>query len=449
LIENYHGQTLLCRTTYENKEITGRISFDPNSITIRLVGFEDFLYVRDNEEVHLQLENNRFCTVTPFWTSSGTHSTATYRSHYLDIEARQVITGFRAWTHNDRVKDIHFGFSDTNRIFEAPDIRKKISACAIGEDPDTKIISASIGGVKITVSYGLSRSWSDDRYLSSEPYGHIEFEEERAIGEVGEFLGMLHTFLSFSTGLAVRTKNYSLNAHENREVPMMGGGSVPERFYLTWPSKSLDQDKHHKYRRPTSVLRCFNENDRKSTEECLIFWMKNWKKWKPAFHGLHLATMEGSKFETNRIINACKWLDSTPGAQQEKVNDETELGKISNAAIKMAESLGLDIKDRLLGVISCLRTESRNSLLQRLIEKAVKDPDSRKNILKDIQKAYGIRGSFAHSKFYYTSDNDFGDYIRCTQAVEALAFLLLYRELPLPSDHFWGHEANFMSYFSY
>lgn len=59
-----------------------------------------------------------------------------------------------------------------------------------------------------------------------------------------------------------------------------------------------------------------------------------------------------------------------------------------------------------------------------------------------IHRAFCIRGSFAHSNFVHTSDNEFEDYVRCTQAVEALAFLLLYRRLPLPADRHWGHGPN-------
>lgn len=448
----YFGKTLLCRTNYRDNQIHGRISFTREAIGVKLVGFENFVHFRDGESIPLYLEDNQYCTVASFSTSPGSLNSGNGTCHFLKFSAKRAIIGFRPWNDDDRVAEFYFGLSDTNRLLEAPDIIRKIRSSKIGDQPDNKIISASAGGATVTICYSYSMDWHDDNYSASEPYGHVIFNEPKSLRELSQFVAILRTFLTMAAGIAVRTIDYRIVPHDNQEQLLLDGGTAPASFQLIWPSGNVEEDKGSDWTRPTSVLRCFDEVGRKSTSDCLKFWMENWDTWSPAFSGLYLATRQGNNFDTNRIINACKWLESTPGAQQIKLGNEQDLKKISDAAIEKAQELGLDISGRISGAIQRLGTESRNNLFQRLIDQAVREDknDLKERLCKDLHTAFRIRGVFAHSRFDHTSDDDFGDYVRCTQAVETLAFLLLYRSLPLPEDHFWGHGPNkFTDYLYY
>lgn len=440
----YFGKTLLCRAAFEGKGIPGRISFSPERVAVKLVGFEDFVYFNDGDSVLLKLEDNQYCTTKPLFTSMGTASSAHNICHYLDFDARQVVMGFRPWLETDRIKEFHFSLSDTNGLLEAPDIRRAIATSKIGDQPDTRIIEASSGGVTITVSYSYSLDWRDDNYSVSAPHGCVKFESPQTIDEVSAFVAVLHTFFTMAAAVEVRTGDYWIVPHNEHEQPLLGGGTAPAAFQLIWPSGKVEQLDEDKFHRPTSVLRCLDSDDRKATSDCLAFWIENWVEWKPAFSGLLLATREGNIFDAHRVINACKWLETTPGAEQLRLDNRTELQQVANAAIEKANELGLDLSERISGAISQLGTESRSQLLKRLVDRAIKKDDQclKKGFLRDLHTAFAIRGSFAHRKFDHTSDDEFGDYVRCTKAVEALAFLLLYQGLPLPEEHFWGHGPN-------
>ena len=355
-----------------------------------------------------------------------------------------MILGFRPWEEDDRIKEFHFKLSNTNGLLEAPDIRRKITTSKLGELPDATIIEARSGDATVTISYSYSLDWRDDNYSVSDAHGCVKFARPQSMEEVSKFVAVLRTFFTMAAGIEVRIGDYWIVPDKYQEQPLLGGGTAPALFQLIWPTGQTEVAEENRGHQPTSVLRCFEEVGRISTSNCLTFWMENWATWSPAFSGLLLATREGNTFDTNRILNACKWLESTPDAKQLKLKNKHELQKISEAAIEKARDLGLDLSDRIRGAINQLRTESRNELFKRLIDLTVKkdDPLLKERFLKDIHKAFSIRGSFAHSKFDHTSDNEFGDYVRCTQAVEALAFLLLYRRLPLPDDHHWGHGPN-------
>lgn len=442
--KSYSGKTLLCRADFEGKGIPGRISFSPEKVAVKLVGFEDFVHLKDGESVALRLEDNQYCTAKPFVTSLGSSSSVLNICHYLEFDARQVVLGFRPWVETDRIKEFYFNLSDTNGLLEAPDIRRAIAASKIGDQPDTRIIEASSGGATVSVSYSYSLDWRDDNYSVSAPHGCVQFEEPKTIDEVSKFVAVLRTFFTMGAAVEVRTGDYWIVPQNDHEQPLLGGGTAPAVFQLIWPSRKAEQVDEDKVHRPTSVLRCFDKDDRKATSDCLAFWIENWEAWSPAFSGLFLATREGNTFDTNRIVNACKWLEATPGAEQLKLDNRNELKQIENAAIEKAHELGLDISHRISGAIRQLGTESRNQLFERLVDCAVKkdDPCLKKLFLCDLHGAFAIRGSFAHRKFDHTDDDEFGDYVRSTKAVEALAFLLLYRSLPLPDGHHWGHGPN-------
>lgn len=444
LDRSYYGKTLLCRADLEGKGIPGRISFSPEKVNAKLVGFDEFVCIQDGENIHLRLEDNKYCTATPFITSPGTASSALNICHYLEFDARQVILGFRPWVDDDRVKEFHFSLSDANRLLEAPDIRRTIAASKTGDQPDTRIIETSAGGATVTISYSYSLDWRDDTYSVSAPHGCVKFEDPKTMDEVGEFVAVLRTFFTMAAAVEVRTGDYWIVPHNEHEQPLMGGGTAPASFQLIWPSGKAEQVDEDEVHRPTSVLRCFDKDDRKVTSDCLMFWMESWAEWKPAFSGLLLATREGNTFDTNRVINACKWLETTPGAEQLKLYKKSDIKQIATAAIEKARELGLDLSDRLPNAMSQLRKESRHQCFSRLVDLAVKrdDPKLKERFLGDLHRAFGIRGSFAHRTFDHASDDEFGDYVRCTKAVEALAFMLLYRKLPLPVDHHWGHGPN-------
>ena len=50
-------------------------------------------------------------------------------------------------------------------------------------------------------------------------------------------------------------------------------------------------------------------------------------------------------------------------------------------------------------------------------------------------KAFDIRGSFAHDTFSIESSKKLSEYVQGVKATEALAFLLLLKELPIPENY--------------
>ena len=447
----YNGKTLLCRTDYNGQTVTGRISMSTEAVDVKIVGFEDFVRFESNRAIPLQLEDNQFCTVLPATTSLGSSASANLVTYFADVDVRQAIVGFRPWGAGDLIQEFQFKLSDTNGLFIAPDIQKAIVAADVNDPPDSKIVEVTTDGITIKISFSYTFGWSDQNFQVSDVAGTVVFDEGKTTEQINELIGTLGTFFTAAAGIEVWLSDYWIKPSVDNEQPLMGGGSAPAHFQLIWPTGRVGRPVDYGGLKPTGLLRCWCDSDRKTTTDCLRFWVENWKTWESAFIGMLVAIREGNTFGPNRIVNACKWFESTPGVEQLKVTRKEELKAISAAAISKAHDLGLDIDGRISGAIERLRTESRKQLFERLIkaEKIKDDEALRTRFLEDLLEAYRVRGDFAHAKFYHKSDDDFGQYVRVTRAVEALAFLLLFRQLPLPDDHPWPHGPNsFTDYFT-
>lgn len=447
-IKEYLGKTLLCRVNLDGIFVSGKISFSEQGIRVKLADFEKFIYLDTEKPIKLQLEDGQYCTAKAFLISSGQQGGAAGGTSFFEFGVTQAIVGFRPWSDDDLIAEAYFDLSDTNSLFEAPDIKKEIERSKTDLAPKGTVIEASSGGVTVSISYRLNLAWWSERYRADGLFVCVKFSQPKSTREFSEFLALLHTFLTMAAGIEVRTSNYAVIPSKDHEAPLIGGGTFPDYFSLAWSKFAAPVEITEKLR-PTSVLRCFSPEDRVTTEKCLKFWIRNWSEWKLAFSGLFLATCAGNSFDGDRILNACKWLDSTPGAKAKNLNIDEKLDEVVRVAKTRAAELGLDMGKRIEGAIKQLRTISRNQLLKDLVNVALPDANDtmKKSFLTDVHKAYQIRGKFAHSKFEHENVDEFGDYVRCTRAVEALAFLLLYRSLPLPSDHFWGHGPdNFIEY---
>lgn len=429
---------------FKGIESAGRIFFSPEHINLNIVGFEKFIHYQNRERIVLQLEDSEYCTIEPMSCSSGHSSNGSSVCNFVTCDVRQAIVGFRPWDDCDRIKEFNFRLSDTNRLFEAPDLKQSILEAEFEEPPDAKIVEASASDKSVTITFGYLLTWQDGRFGISDISGRVQFRDAVRIEDLSDFVALITTFLTMASGVAVRIGNFSIVPDKNDEQTLVNGGTFPAAFKLIWPSGTLAQIDSSSQIRPSSVLRCFDEAERKSTCDCLVFFIDHWKTWRPALLGLCLARQAGNSFDRNRILNACKWLESIPGAEQLDLEIEHSLDEIARAAEEKASELGLDLGERIKGAIKRLGTESRNEFLSRLIDQAVTEDNTtlKQRFLRDLHKAFRIRGNFAHRKFDHAGQEDFEDYVRCTFAVEALAFLLLFRSLPLPDDHHWGHGPN-------
>ena len=185
-----------------------------------------------------------------------------------------------------------------------------------------------------------------------------------------------------------------------------------------------------------SLFRSWGSKDRKVFSDSLAAWVERWEDWRgPAAASIY-ALSEENNFDGHRLINACKWIETTPGGQQVKVHERRLIRKIVDTAEQAAKELGIDFGRRLENAIFQLRSESRQALIERLVGEVAQSISVTQvdEWVKDIVAAFGLRGSFAHAKFYHEDDEEFGKYVRATKAVECLGFLLMIKDLPLPKD---------------
>ncbi len=406
---------------------------------MKLVNFEEFFWVQENSPIVLELEDYSYCTVMPIHLTNGTISAEAGRIHYCEFDALQVIVGDRPYENEDRIKELHFRLSDTNSILLAPDIMNQIAQSTISDDVNFTIFETNLDDALICISYGATISLPIQTHTVGEPHGCIKFNNSKTIEEIHGFLETLHTFFTMAAGIPVLTLNHSITLDQNGHEPATGVETIPEHFQLIWPRKIPLEQKIGTLK-PAGILRCWENEDRDLMSNCLKKWFELQKDWAKAFQGLFMATYEFSNFDHNRIVNACKWLEATPRfkkLENEKI-DKNKLKAIRCAAIQKAKEL--DINDQsiklLESAINNVKTKTQKERLESLVGATnITDEQRQERLVKDVKEAFYIRGSFAHDTFSFKSSEDFSKYVQCVQATEALAFLLLLNELPIPENY--------------
>jgi len=429
-------RTLVCQASLASQKYYGRLHLSKTSVSARLVGFDEMILIDTSKEVHLRTEDGKSCTIEPFRASTGRLITASSSIIHLDIDANQAIIGFRRWSESDRVRELHFRIENSGKFFIAPDIQSRLSLANVQDPYDSTIICVHACGIRISVFQKFYLDFQSGLNKHDGFSGKIEFDCPVLVSELTNSIGMLRTFFAAATNRIVDLTDFWIVAAEDSAEPTLQGASAPSAFELIWPTGTVERSSNAKFETHWCILNCSTENAREITQDSLKFWIENWSVWKHAFGGLISAVDAQGNYDPVRIINSCKWLESTPSAKLVKLNIKDQLAEIAASAVRKSIELGLTLDTRLSGAISQLNIESRDFWFARLIDAAAPTMTlAKKNKFRaDLHLAYRMRGALAHQKFEFSDNEEFGEFVRAVSSVEALAFLLLYRALPLPSE---------------
>ena len=431
---DFFDKILMCQTKLDGRSVAGKFLLSEEGIKVKLVDFEGSLHLPEKSSLILELEDCRYATLLAKTHGLGSSWSETLSNSYNTITAYIAVVGFRPWLETDRIKSLNFTFSDSNEMLFAPDIRQKISQHR-NRFPDSKIFEFSIDGLTITTGYYISKEILNDVFVTKGFYCNINFEDGKDISDIGEALFKAQTFFSFVAGGTIEFEDYTIET-VHRDTGKLPTGSDLQRnhFDLVWPSRLNNSSKSEYSIR--SYLCCWDKENREIFENCFSKWIASWPKWSKAINGLFISLGRQNNYDGDRLLNACKWLESTPGADQNKVKLSGDLNELIKYATEKANNLSTTEASRVKNALKNLSTESRNSLLDRLLERAnrLTKIQNVEPMKKDIHAAFATRGKFAHSKFHFNHQDDFQKSVQQIQAVEALAFMLLIAELPLPLD---------------
>jgi hypothetical protein len=150
---------------------------------------------------------------------------------------------------------------------------------------------------------------------------------------------------------------------------------------------------------------------------------------------------------SERLINACRWLEEIPDAKPQYVLSNEHIDAISAAASSKAHELGHDpmIGERIAGAIKRVRAESSEQQFSRLvamIERTFGNGILPENAVSHLKRAISFRGRSAHGHFNPESDAEYRSFSKSTRAMEALCYLLTALGLPISEEGIKRFKSN-------
>lgn len=437
VLKTYIGKSHFVRYERGEDEFFGTLNITGPKAILELHSFSKPTGLVRDEDIVVQLEDLNYATLRNNIHSPGTQSSYNGTRYFSRTNSNEIIVGFRPWRKDDVIETLDFTFSDTNGAFVSPEIQSAIMTPCEKQTPDGVVFSTTVGADVIKVYYTIHMSFETGYFAPGSVRCSVNFEQGKPFSEVGEFIGALRTFFSLAFGIEAAFADHRIKPLKDNELTLRDGRKVAKFFNLIWPGARDEEEKIEGAITPRSFLRSWGAEDREAFSKSLVFWLDRWKDWRGPAVGMMFALREQNTFENYRLINACKWLESTPGAKQKTIHEKSRLKVVIDAATKAAEDQGLVLGSRLKGSINALQTESRRAWVTRLVNKIshLSSRLDKEKMIEDVMTGFTLRGKFAHRKFDHEDNDSFGQYVRQTRAVECLAFLLLVCDLPLPNDH--------------
>ena len=170
--------------------------------------------------------------------------------------------------------------------------------------------------------------------------------------------------------------------------------------------------------------------------KCIIAWINRMEEWEIPNSFMRESLLMQNEFSAERLVNACRWLESIPEAKSKIIITKEHGRKIAKAATKEAVSLGYssDVEGRIPGALSQIKKESHEKRFQRLQFKINKRfshnflPD---HFIDDLKYGMRFRNQAAHDIFIFESHQDYLNALRGMHAIEVLCFLLTICDLPI------------------
>lgn len=423
----------------EGAEQTGHLSIGNARMSVQLFDYDGFFHLSDGCVLHLRLEDGRLVSLHDTVAgSSGNRSILgemPFMTYAATVHANTVVTGYRSWASSDEIRRTLFTVKKAKPLLENMTMVRRLARGALAfRVNESRIFEVHSRDLIVRCSYGGSGSL--DLGLNEWwPAFEIEFSNARNLSSYVSDVHRVLRFFSAAAGFQLSPSEISISRFSEQDNNERLKRSLSEDDYpveYMWSEatvRDFDLSPHY------SFVCAFDANEMRTMGACLTAWLDRPPEWEEAS-----ALMMGSlglhdQFSGERLLMACRWLEKIPSARAEVFASDEALRAITNAATEEARNQGITgVESRISGALQNLRNESNRDRFSRLVTivgKRFPDCGLDQTSVDHLMLAQALRGRVAHGAFEPEAGS-----VRALQraftATEALSYLLMIKDLPLP-----------------
>lgn len=136
-----------------------------------------------------------------------------------------------------------------------------------------------------------------------------------------------------------------------------------------------------------------------------------------------------------RLLNATKWIEATPGTEPRRVMSETHVLALSKLVSRNAVSFGYGaVTGRLRNSLRQIASEQNVRRFARLVadlKAFYGDQMVGDDLAEWVAEAFSWRGRAAHRPIIGQTEDEYKRFAKATHAAECFAYLMLLRDLPM------------------
>jgi len=178
-----------------------------------------------------------------------------------------------------------------------------------------------------------------------------------------------------------------------------------------------------------------DDQERDAFVECLVAWFARDAEWEGAASAMSDAFKLREMMTPNRLLNATKWIEATPGTKPEQAIAKGHIAALSNLMSREAIKLGYDkIRGRLsnsLGQIAKEQNADRFLRLVRQLQTRFGADVVGEDLAAWVAEAFTLRGKIAHGPLLRQSEQEYELFAKAVHAAECFAYLMLISDLPM------------------
>lgn len=421
-----------CQLIGREDKLAGTFSVAGGDIRVRLVQLDEFFHLDDAANLRVRTEDD--------WTaslfdnvpgSSGRHGDA----YFHEIISNTAVLGDDAWSDDDRVARVSFRVPEADPLFEWSPVFERVADAEMGS-LETGLFAAAALDEKVNGHLLLSGTMRSRTPEQIQPLISVEFQERRTLEEMRVAVHRVVRFLSCGTGVHLRPKNIAISRYSEEEFRdrVAAHEPIPQHSLYYHGRENAEPARCEPFH---SLLSLRDDACREAFESALREWIARDEEWRAATALMMAALETQGVMSGERLLNAARWLEETPGAKAAGVVAAEHAKALGKLVDKWAEKLGYgSLGGRFKNALSNVALESNRERFTRLVTE-VRDVFGDEivdgGMVVWLLEAMKLRGPAAH-RANTGIDTDLAVFQRAVYALECLNLLLMLKDLPIGND---------------
>jgi hypothetical protein len=441
---------VLCRELRGEQARTGLLKLTHHSIDTRFVAYSERLHIDTEHPIFLRTEHNDVVSLYGN-VSSGPgrrwrNSDVPLTTEFQEITSNLAIIGDQAWNESDHVVVATFDLCGADHIFQNSDALRRLSQSTAFETiPRAPLLTATSPRYTASIRYKFSYAFDREAVSDIAPFVHVQFEDPTSIYEYYDAVMCLAQFAACATGVAPAVQTVEL--YQRAWAPHDADPSAHPAPYFAHYPRAPDYLAEQNQPPGISVWHAHRSESLDALQRALTEWIQRYDQWRAATAMMMGAIHSRAVLSADRIVNACRWLESLPNATPSPSIDVSSIESISAAARGRAAELGYtSLGRRIDGALKRIGTENHAERFVRLVgslNSSFGGPIAGDRLVDDLSSAINFRNKCAHGNFLPASEEEERAFQRSTLAMEAFCFLLTLKDLhfdPMETHRIENHR---------